>query len=102
MISLRVKKLAGLTERSVGLLNAKAPYPVFLETRFGIHTFGLKFPIDILVLDANNHVVKIAEQTTPHRIVVWNPKYKKVIELPSGEIRKRSITTGTTIKLIVM
>lgn len=101
MISLRVKYLKSLKETSLGLIGAKKAKPVMFLTRFGIHTFGLNFPIDVLILDANNTVVKITNNLKPNRIFVWNPKYNKVIELPSGEVEKLKIKMGNKIKIVL-
>lgn len=100
MTILQVKHLTGLTERSIGLMRYKKPTPVLIHTRFGIHTFGLTFQIDVLVLDNNNIVVKYAENLPPGRIFVWWPLHKKVIELPAGGLKKSGIKKGDKIKLI--
>ena len=50
----------------------------------GVHTFGMKFPIDVVVLDRNNIVKKIKKDMRPGKFFFWNPKYKKVLELPVG------------------
>ncbi len=98
MLTLKVKQLSGWDKVS-GLLFAKKAYPVLLKTRFGIHTFGMKFPIDVLALDNNLKVVKIVENLQPNRIFLWNPIYDIVIELPSGEVKKQKIKLGQRIKL---
>jgi hypothetical protein len=56
VITLRVKILTGI-ESVLGLMGNKKPGSVFFNTRFGIHTFGVRFPIDILILDKDNKVV---------------------------------------------
>lgn len=98
MISLSAKHIKN---KHIGLMGAKKPYPVFFKTRFGIHTFFLKFPIDVLILDENNRVVKMAQNLKPNSIFVWNPKYSKVVELPAGAISKNKILVENEIKLIL-
>lgn len=87
---------------SIGLLSAVRAYPVYFKTRFGIHTFFMKFAIDVLILDSTNRVVFCIENMAPFRFFVWNPIYNKVIELPSGTIQKQKINKGDTIKLILL
>jgi uncharacterized membrane protein (UPF0127 family) len=82
-------------KKVIGLLGKNKPEVVIFETRFGIHTFGLKFPIDLLILD-NNGTVVLAKSVKPNRIVIWNIKYKTVIELPSNTISRTKI--GDIIK----
>jgi len=98
VVKLKVKYLTG-TSKAIGLIAAKKAYPVFFQTRFGIHTFGLKFPIDVLILDSNNKVVKIAESLKPNHIFLWNPKFEKVIELPAGAVDKKKINVGSLLNL---
>ena len=98
MIKLNVKILTG-KHKVLGLINVKAAYPILLKTRFGIHTFGLKFPIDVLVLDQDNKVVKLYKDLKPKRIFLWPPIFERVVELPIGEIEKRQIKLGSKIEL---
>lgn len=97
-VKLKVKKLSGW-RAAIGLINSKKAHPVFFKTRFGIHTFGLKFPIDVLILDKNNKVVKVCKNLKPNRIFLWNPKFFNVIELPAGQIGRDKIKIGDTIKI---
>jgi len=99
MAALKVKILKGFKERVVGLLGSKEAFPVLIYTRFGIHTFFLKFPIDVVVLNKKNKVVKISKNLKPNRIFLWNPLLNKIIELPSGEVERNKIKVGGIIKL---
>lgn len=93
------KILRGVKEKSIGLLNAKKAYPVYFETRWGIHTFGMKFPIDVVILDANNSVVRMKKNLQPNTIYFWLPTYKKVLELPTGWLTQHNVTLGNTISV---
>ena len=79
-----------------GLLGENEAKAIVFETRFGIHTLFLKFPIDLIVLD-NQGVVKVARTVEPNKIVSWNIRFKTVIELPCNTLRR----TGTKIGDIV-
>lgn len=96
MIILKVKKQKGV-EKLKGLIGAQKAYPISFKTRFGIHTFGLNFPIDVIILDKNHTVIKIAEGLKPNRIFLWNPKFDNVIELPIDSVKKFKIKTGSTV-----
>jgi uncharacterized protein len=96
-MELKAKKLTGF-RKTRGLLGAANPFPVYFHTRFGIHTFGLKFPIDVLILDHSNKVIKTRENLVPNQIFLWNPKYKAVLELPGGEVEKHKIKKGDTLR----
>lgn len=99
MITIKVKKTKNLKEKVLGLIGAKQPYALMLKTRFGIHTFGLKFPIDVLILDKNNKVVKMKKSLKPNNIFLWNPLLDKVIELPQGTINRRKIKIKSGVRL---
>lgn len=97
MITLKVKILRTWIEKSVGLIGVHQLYPIFFTTRWGIHTFGMKSPIDVLILDNNNRVVKSIKRLPPNYLFFWNPKYDGVIELPPGAILKKKIFIGNQV-----
>jgi uncharacterized membrane protein (UPF0127 family) len=99
MIPLNVTKLHSVKEKSFGLIGKKIIYPVYFTTRWGIHTFGVLFPIDVLILD-NTYKVVLTTQLPPNTIFMWNPIFKHVVELPTGEISKNNIIKGDVIQLL--
>jgi len=99
MLTINATHLTSHRDRIVGLIGADTATPVYITTRFGIHTFGLKFPIDVLVLDNQDKVVKIRERLAPNRIYIWPPVYKKVLELPSGFIQLHHIKKEAILKV---
>ena len=100
MITLKVKMLRSLKEKSTGIIGVKDVFPVYFTTRWGIHTFGVLSPIDVLILDDNNRVVKLAQRLLPNHIFMWSPKYKHVVELPTEEISEKRIALGDLIQLL--
>lgn len=101
MITLRVRLLKGFLSKSIGLLGSAKSYPVYFTTRFGIHTYGMKFPIDAIVLDNNNRVKKISTNLKPNRFFFWLPIYNRVVELPAGTVRKLKVKKEDKIKLFL-
>lgn len=102
MIKLSVKKATNLKDKVAGLIGKEKPESLMLKTHFGIHTFGLKFPIDVLILNNENKVVSIKEYLKPNRIFLWNPMYEKVLELPNGTIKKRAIKINIPIDICIL
>lgn len=98
-MKLRVKNLTGLS-KATGLIGKEKIYPIFFKTRFGIHTFGLRFPIDVLILDNNDMVVCLRKNLKTNRVFFWNPKFEKVIELPVGFIQTSGIRKGGKIDVV--
>lgn len=88
-----------LKDNFFGLTLSREPQTMLFHTRFGIHTFGMHYPIDILVLNNNNEVVTLKHQLKPNRIFLWNPRFAIIIELPEGTISKTKTEIGDTLNL---
>lgn len=85
-------------KKLVGLMGKEKSEIVIFKTRFGIHTFFLKFPIDLVIVSKNKKVVFIKKSLKPNRIVFWDFRYNTVIELPEGFIEKSGINIGSILK----
>ncbi len=90
-----------IKERVIGLLNTSEPKPLHLKTRWGIHTFGMKYAIDVVILDDNFVVRAIKTNLEPWRIYLWNPKFKHVLELPKGTVQTKHIAINSQINLLI-
>lgn len=99
MIPIKAKELKSLKDRAIGLIGKQKVDPVYFKTRWGIHTFGLKFPIDILILDKEKRVVALKKTLKPNRIFFWNPRFDRVLELSNGSMQRKNIQIGDTIQL---
>lgn len=94
-----LKKCESFTDRMFGLLIPSNPRNLLFKTRFGIHSFFLKEPIDVLILDPQMKIVKLKQNLKPDRLFFWNPKYLQVLELSSGTIKKFNIKPGQSLKI---
>jgi uncharacterized membrane protein (UPF0127 family) len=63
-----------------------------------IHTFWMRFPIDVLFVRRNGTVVKVARNVPPWRAVVGLRGYA-VIELPSGALAPGAVAEGDVLAL---
>lgn len=81
-MNIKVRKLSTFIEKTKGLMFSESKDVVYMETRFGIHTFFLKGPIDVVILDRDFYIRKIRGDLKPGRVLFWNPKYFRVIEFP--------------------
>jgi uncharacterized membrane protein (UPF0127 family) len=59
----------------------------------GVHTLGMRFPIDVIYLDRDRVVVHLEPVLPPWRFAPVRLKAASVLELPEDTIR----STGTTI-----
>ncbi len=99
IIRLKAVKVDSFWEKCVGLIGKSENTCLYLETRFGIHTIGMRYKIDILILDEKNIVRKIKKSLSPNKFFFWKPIYCKVLEIPSGLIDKNNILPGDKIYL---
>ena len=82
--------------RMRGLLGRKQLEPgtgLLLRPAPSIQTFFMRFPIDVVFLDRDGRVLKIAPELRPWRAAGCRGA-RQVLELPAGEAARRGITTG--------
>ncbi len=56
-----------------------------------VHTFGMKFKIDVVFLDESNLILHMIESMKPNRISSIVFRAKKVLELPEGQISRSQL-----------
>lgn len=98
IITREAKHAISFYDRLVGLIDRKNPRFLIINTHFGIHTFFLKSPIDLVVLNEKNEVVKMGKKISPYNFFFYNPKYSKIIEMPQNSINKLDISMNDKIK----
>jgi uncharacterized protein len=84
----------------LGLIVQKNPPAMMFDTRFGIHTFFLREPIDVVVLDSSGCVCALRVALRPFRLYFWNPRLSRVIELPSGTLTRNGTQMGDQLEFI--
>lgn len=97
-MKLKAQKLSSFFQKAQGVIGRQKITPVYFETRFGIHTFGVRQEIDVVILNDSKEVVTF-KSVKPNRFYFWNPIYKKVLELPMGSIKKLKIIKKTKITI---
>lgn len=71
---------------------------LLLEPAPAIHTAFMRFPIDVVFLDAHLRVIKIVEALPPWRSVAARHA-RAVLELAAGEARRRGVTLGDRLDI---
>lgn len=97
-----VKVAQNFVTRSIGLLSKKSiseSEALIIKPCCSIHTFFMKFAIDVLFVGANGQIVALHENVTPWRILPIHLKSKYVIELASGQIALKNICLGDIISI---
>ncbi len=64
----------------------------------GIHTFGMKFPIDAVFLNKNNRVIAISKNILPNRMTRIYLSASSVIELTAGTAEATAINIGDEVE----
>ncbi len=85
--------------RTVGLLGRRTLPPgqgVVLRPSFSIHTFFMRFPIDVIFLDGDLVVIKITERLSSFRTASCRGA-REVVELAAGECARRGLTVGDRV-----
>lgn len=65
----------------------------------GVHTFFMKFPIDVLYLDKDNRIIEIFTQVEPWRVLPASKNTCSVMELPGGTIAKTGTKKGHRLSI---
>lgn len=86
--------------RMVGLLNhasLSTQESLLIEPCKQVHTFFMRFSIDVVFLSSSNEVLKISSMK-PWRLspLVWNAK--RVLELPMGRCSDIGLTEGAHLE----
>jgi uncharacterized protein len=65
----------------------------------GIHTFGMRFPIDVLFIDGNGCVIAAISNLRPYRLTRLYPGASGAIELSAGTLAATATRTGDLIEI---
>ena len=90
--------------RLIGLLSQKPQWTredrgLWIIPSRGVHTFGMRFAIDVVFLDRARAVVCVHENLLPWRISKVVANARSVIELPVGTIARSRTAIGDRIML---
>ncbi len=88
-----LSRLKGL----LGTLSLEENNSLWLKPCSSIHTIGMLYSIDVLFLDHQNKVKKMAEQVKPFRCR-WGSKYTvSALELSAGAAKKMGIKINDSL-----
>lgn len=94
LISDDVKVANNFYTRSVGLLSRKSlsdNEALIIKPCCSVHTFFMRFAIDVLFVNKQNEIVAFYENIKPFRILPVHFNSYYVVELPAGQITARNI-----------
>ena len=65
----------------------------------GVHTLAMRFPIDVLYLDSDKHVVHVEENLKPWRVAKVSLQTTSVLELPGNTLKSSGTVVGDEIEI---
>jgi uncharacterized membrane protein (UPF0127 family) len=96
-LSFRVRVADSFSSRLVGLLGKRSLKPdggVWIVPANSIHTVGMLFSFDLVMVDKDLRVVNVKEMVRPFRIVLPKLRAESVIELPAHTIFRSRTEVG--------
>lgn len=102
-ILLKVELADSFLKRFKGLMFRKSmpsDYALLLSPCNAIHTFSMRFPIDVVYLDRDSRVVYIEKSMQPNKVGKTIKSAVQVLELNSGIAEKFDLEPGDTLEII--
>jgi uncharacterized protein len=65
----------------------------------GVHTFAMRFPIDVIYLDGDKIVVHMEENLKPWRVAPVRLRATSVLELPGSTLSSTQTAVGDEIEI---
>jgi uncharacterized membrane protein (UPF0127 family) len=67
----------------------------------GVHTFAMRFPIDVIYLDRAKKVVHLERNLQPWRIAPIRTRAVSVLELPSQTLSATGTAIGDEVEIVL-
>jgi len=102
LIASRVRVASNRFDRAIGLLTSSRLDPgegLLITPCRGVHTWFMRFAIDLLAIDEDGEVVDAVAGLPPWRIRLPRPRGFNVLELPEGSLKRTRTQIGHHITL---
>jgi uncharacterized protein len=74
---------------------------LWISPSHGIHTFAMRFPIDVVYLDRDRVVIHVEEELQPWRMAAVRIRAASVLELPIETIRESQTALGDQVDIFL-
>jgi len=101
-LAFRVKVADSIVGRLVGLLGRRSLQPdsgVWIVPANAVHTIGMMFSFDLVLIDKDFKVVGLRELVRPFRVTMPNRKAESVLELPAHSIFRSRTQIGDQLTI---
>ena len=96
----RVRRTHGGWQGARGLLGRGGLAPgeaLWIVGSLGVHSFGMRFPIDVLYLDGELRVLHALAPLAPNRLGPISLRCESVLELPAGTLAASGTRLGDAL-----
>jgi uncharacterized protein len=96
----RLRVADRMLTRLRGLLGRPEPAPgegLWIVPCSGVHTFGMRYPIDVVFLDRSGRIVSVHHALVPSRMVPWVRHAHSALELRRGTIAGCDLRDGDVL-----
>lgn len=93
---------ANIWSRLFGLMGRRElpiGFGLLLKNESAIHTFGMRVPIDVIYLDAQDRVLRADRAMLPLRVGPLVRGVRNVLELPAGTLAQTQTRVGDQLEL---
>jgi len=74
---------------------------LWISPSHGVHTFAMRFPIDVVYLDRERIIIHVEEELKPWRVAAVRIQATSVLELPIGTIRESQTALGDQVDIFL-
>jgi uncharacterized protein len=74
---------------------------LWISPSHGVHTFAMRFPIDVIYLDRDRNVIHLEQNLKPWRVAPVQLRAASVLELPAGTLHSTSTGAGDEIEIVM-
>ena len=71
---------------------------LLIRSSSGIHTFGMRFPIDVVALNRDLVVLRLWQRVVPFRMTGISLRTHSILELPAGQIQQCGMQVGDQLE----
>lgn len=68
---------------------------LLISPAHGVHTFGMRFAVDVVFLNRQMRVLRLAQRVQPWRVLLGPRGTGRVLELAAGQIAATRLSAGT-------
>jgi uncharacterized protein len=74
---------------------------LWIRPSHGVHTFAMRFPIDVIYLDRESTVIHVERGLKPWRVAAVRRRAASVLELPGDTLSSTGTAIGDRIEIVL-